>query len=343
MLKRTFMKTSLMSSLAYLYGCGPGDSDFGKINSPTISLTPPSINKENDKYSEFYEKIATDEASYIANFSHNPSWVYYTNISVTNTRWYISPIDIYSKKSGIYSLGPITANQASWWTVSPNSVSGNFITNQITISPIIDSSSDIFFDIGRQINISNSQIHSDRSLISNSTVSVKWYFFKASNGYWYIISDPRYSNGTLLVKRFSSLNGNYNWIDISTSGLTAVHEWSLGLLNIRLVPISAYVDANLGKSWNMDSTDGAQCVDLMHHYIDNALGVPYPHGFTGNAYSIYLAAANITTKTSAKYGSINFIKMNYTSGSIPNSGDIIFWSAPGVGHVANAVKLRKVG
>lgn len=339
MKRRNLIFGSASSSMLSLVGCGGSAIDTAATES--VGLKPPSVSSGNDLISARNRETAKawgNEVEAILNYSHQPSWVYYTD--PTGGRWYISPFELYTRQSGIYSLGPLTDGQASWWTVATMAVSGVSVINTLTTGSIPDNqTSDTFYDIGRRINVTNPQIHSDRNLIRNSSVPAKWYFFSAPNGRWYIVADPSYGpTDPPVVRRFDSVNENYNWVDVDTTGVRALFQWSLGQLYIRFSPISRYVDQNRGTSRDMDGAYGSQCVDLMHHYIDSALGISYPHGFTGNAFAIYTTAENSTTKTSAKYGRVTFTKVENSISAVPEPGDIIFWSAPDPGHVAIVIE-----
>jgi hypothetical protein len=342
--RRTLLLGSAYSSMLGLAGCGGSDEDRQTSEAP--DLQPPSVGGSKSATAEQDRKFAlawTNEVEAIVNYSHKPSWVYYTDR--LGSRWYISPFELYSRASGIYSLGPLVNGQASWWTVATSAVTGNSAINSLTVGAIADDlRSDTFYDIGRRINVTDSLIHSDRSKIANSSVPAKWYFFSAPNGRWYIIADPGYGSiNPPIIRRFDALNGNYNWVEVDTTGVRAIFQWFLGELTIRFSPIPRYVSSNQGQSRDMDGSYGAQCVDLMHHYIDSALGIAYPHGFTGNAYAIYSAAASSTTKTSSKFGSVVFTKIANSATAVPLPGDIVFWSAPDPGHVAVVIDANISG
>ena len=342
--KRDFLIGSAYSGILALAGCG-GSEENQNGGEPT-DLQPPSVNGGRVSTTAQDRKYAlawANEVEAILNYSHKPTWVYYTDPSAS--RWYISPFDLYSRASGVYSLGPLTNGDASWWTVATNAVTGVSVINTLTIGAVADDPrSDTFYDIGQKANVTNALIHSDRSLIANKSVSAKWYFFAAPNGRWYIIAAPGYGSvDPPDIRRFDTLNGDYHWVQVDTTGVQAIFTWSLGQLTIRLSPTPQYVATNQGLSRDMDGSYGSQCVDLMHHYIDTALGIPYPHGFTGNAYAIYTAAANSTSKTSTKYGSVTFTKIANTTTAVPEPGDIIFWSAPNPGHVAVVINASNSG
>lgn len=99
----------------------------------------------------------------------------------------------------------------------------------------------------------------------------------------------------------------------------------------------AFVNANIGRCIDMDGAYGYQCVDLMHAFIQNVLGVPRAyHSIRGNAYQIY---ANIGSSVTISYGSrtVRLDKIANTPTGVPQKGDIIFWNTSvggGYGHVA---------
>jgi hypothetical protein len=99
--------------------------------------------------------------------------------------------------------------------------------------------------------------------------------------------------------------------------------------------VDAFVRAKESRCTDMDGAYGCQCVDLMHSYIADVLGVPYSaHSIRGNAYPIFAKAGGSTT---IQYGSrkVRLDKIVRSNGAIPRSGDIVFWNSPdGYGHVA---------
>lgn len=160
---------------------------------------------------------AQTEPTAIANTTQIASWVYYTDTA--SSRWYISPYNTTAKVS-IYSLGPITNGKASWWTVANGVAWIDSANKSITTDNNLDtSSSDSFKDIASNTTVVNPLIHSDRQKIQGSTVPIKWYFFQASNGRWYIINNPS-SDGKSTVYLFASKNNVYDWQSVDTSGLS---------------------------------------------------------------------------------------------------------------------------
>jgi len=85
----------------------------------------------------------------------------------------------------------------------------------------------------------------------------------------------------------------------------------------------------------MDGAYGCQCVDLMHSFIQDVLGVPRSaHNIRGNAYPIYrdFPTTKIITNGTRR---VRLDKITNTPSGIPRKGDIIFWRhSNGIGHVA---------
>ena len=161
--------------------------------------------------------------------AHLASWAYYTDPTAcpNSCRWYISQID--SGKVGVYSLGPIVNHLAGWWTVGQSGAVINLSGNQVSIDSGLDSdSSNSFFDVGLQQWLSNVSIHSDRQKIQGKTVPIKWFFFQAPNGLWYIVTAPGYGGSTTEVLKFSESGGQYNWQATDTADLVPVFTDSGG-------------------------------------------------------------------------------------------------------------------
>jgi subtilisin-like proprotein convertase family protein len=146
-------------------------------------------------------------------------FMYYTANTKTaegKSRWYISQI------SGFYqgmvlSLGPIeTINgvvKAGWKEVGKDVATTDIVNSQITIGSIVDNPSFDYKDWGLGLNRHDPKIQEDIELIRDSMVNVKWWFFKASNGSWYIIN----STGSSIYK-FGTTSGQYDWKRIDTTG-----------------------------------------------------------------------------------------------------------------------------
>ena len=173
----------------------------------TIDL--PSISKS--KLTLFQKD--SDEAKIIKGSIQNLSWAYYTDKN--SKRWYISPVDS-SNKVVVYSLMDFKDGKNGWGTVGENVASFNLQNETVSIGYISDNPKHRYFDAGWDEWNIDPKIQRDIEYIRNSTVSIKWWFFQASNGSWYIIN----KNGD--TWRFSSKvkNGErvYDWIDINMNG-----------------------------------------------------------------------------------------------------------------------------
>ncbi len=104
--------------------------------------------------------------------------------------------------------------------------------------------------------------------------------------------------------------------------------------------VDEFVNAQLGEAVDVDGYpdyNKYQCVDLMHLYIGDVLGVPRDdHNIRGNAYAIY---QSIGTSKTIRSGSrtVRLDKIvNDTNDPnlIPQKGDIVFWNNGKYGHVA---------
>ena len=170
-----------------------------------------------------------DEADIIKNNVHILSWAYY--LDKGQERWYISPTNAY-QKVGVYSLMPIKNGNAGWATVGQNVAQFDLEDETITIDYITDNYDYLYYDIGWKSWNTDSLIQSDIMKIRNSTVDIKWWFFQAPNGYWYIIN----KSGEIL--RFSSkLNFNgyeeYNWIDIDIGNFKPIFFIENGIKKVK--------------------------------------------------------------------------------------------------------------
>ncbi|EDN68055.1 secreted protein [Beggiatoa sp. PS] len=116
---------------------------------------------------------------------------------------------------------------------------------------------------------------------------------------------------------------------------TVDYSWGSGNGNPLSALVDSFVQSSTGNCIDMDGKYGCQCVDLMHSYIQEVLGVPRSaHNIRGNAYPIYNGLANSTTISSGTQV-VQLNKIPNTPSGVPQKGDIIFWtSADGFGHVA---------
>lgn len=174
--------------------------------------------------------LATERDSILNNGApHVASWAYYTD---PGDRWYIS--EVKAGKVAVYSLGPIVNHNAGWWTVGDGVATVNAASNRVAIDPNIDlNSSSTFYDVGLRQWLTDASIHSDRQKIQGTNVPIKWFFFNAPNGSWYIVNAPGYGSATQILK-FSELNGAYDWKATDTADFVPVFSssgnggWNVG-------------------------------------------------------------------------------------------------------------------
>lgn len=328
-----------LTTLLSISGCGGGvDSDQAPDFVSNLPARPTIGEKSFFARQQALSLRGDVERQAIVDTNQMSTWAYYQD--ATRSRWYISQINT-SGKVGVFSLGPIQNGKASWRTVADSAASVNLNNGKVTIDAgLTNTISDWFFDVGLGEYFSDPSIHNDCRMIQNSAVDIAWYFFLAPNGMWYITLPKKFFPSEVSVLRFSAKNGQYDWIPVDVKDVVRYESTPLtgSGQRIKLVdhPVNSFIDGYLGKSTNMDGAYGAQCVDLMHAYIDAALVIPYPHGFTGNAYPIYANAAADTVKSSTLFGSVTFSKIANSSTIAPQKGDIIFWSSAlgaGSGHV----------
>lgn len=81
-----------------------------------------------------------------------------------------------------------------------------------------------------------------------------------------------------------------------------------------------------GKGIDTDNAFGFQCMDLMHSYILNCLGLPYNVLAAPAAKNVWYNFTNLT-------GNQNFNKIANTPTGVPLKGDIVLWDGL-YGHVA---------
>jgi len=176
------------------------------------SSTPSTIDLPTTSKQSLFQKDS-DEAKIIKGSIQNLSWAYYTDEN--SKRWYISPVDS-TNKVVVYSLMDFKDGKNGWGTVGENVASFNLQNETVSIGYISDNPEHRYFDAGWDEWTVDAKIQDDIEYIRNSTVSIKWWFFQASNGSWYIIN----KNGD--TWRFSSKvkDGDrvYDWIDINMNG-----------------------------------------------------------------------------------------------------------------------------
>jgi len=203
-----------------LAGCGDG------LTAPASTTPPPE--RTTTRLPELPSGAAmyaapgvSIERQSIVGRTHTSHWAYHTPTQAVESgeRWYISRIHAMVPGEA-YSLGPIENGQAAWWTIGTQATTFNSALNYMTFAPNLDTDpSNSFYDAGLKRTVTNSRIHADRRGLQGRSAPVKWYFFEAVNGLWYIVNAPSYGT-RLIVLRFASLNGEYDWQPVDVSGVT---------------------------------------------------------------------------------------------------------------------------
>ena len=188
-----------MILVLFLVGCGENNTSTKEI--PIVSSKSIMIQKQ--------------EGEIIKSSISTLSWAYYTDES--SKRWYISPVDS-ANKVVVYSLMGFKDGKNGWGTVAKDVASFDLYNETVSIDYINDNYEYKYFDAGWNEWTVDTQIQKDIEYIRDSTVSIKWWFFQASNGSWYII------NKIGDTWKFSSKvkNGErvYDWIKIDMGGNT---------------------------------------------------------------------------------------------------------------------------
>lgn len=164
----------------------------------------------------------SSERQMLVNRTHVSPWAYHTTSAAVrqDERWYISRIRR-NLPGDTYSLGPIQNGQAAWWTIGTEIAAFNSLLSSISFPAQLDTDpSDTFWDIGLGRPVTNPRIHSDRRGLEGRTTPVKWYFFQAANGGWYIVNATGYG-AVVTVLRFASKGNDYDWQPVDMSGVTA--------------------------------------------------------------------------------------------------------------------------
>ena len=97
-----------------------------------------------------------------------------------------------------------------------------------------------------------------------------------------------------------------------------------------MITVDQFITTHNGKSIDTDGAYGFQCMDLMHKYCQEVLGIPDLRVLAAaTAKDVYLNFFSI-------YGHENFDRIDNTPTGIPQKGDILFWGTVvgSSGHVA---------
>jgi hypothetical protein len=226
----------------------------------------------------------------------------------------------------------------SYLTVSPSSV--NFDENfQISFTlKEVNGAAKSFENVAIAILDPYDGLVFDWAMFSNVTIPANGTFSESVTNSIYARNDR--PNGTYKAVIRGKVDGQ--WFDFDTTGNGVNPKmFTVGGGNNDFpsdVSIDAFVQAKNGNCTDMDGAWGCQCVDLMHAYIQDVLGVPRSdHGIRGNAYDIY-AGINGSADISSGSRRVRLEKIDNTPSGIPQKGDIIFWnkaqSNGWFGHVA---------
>ncbi|NEW60675.1 S8 family serine peptidase, partial [Sulfurovum sp. bin170] len=225
-MKSNIFKTILsMLIVISMVGCNSNKSDTKTTyNVPVQDELPAVVSVEAlDKKSHdlSYQKESNPDLDAIKSQDNLLQFMYYTANTKTaeeKSRWYISQINGFYQGM-VLSLGPVeTINgvvKAGWKEVGQNVATISITDEQITVGNIANNPSFNYKDWGLGVDRYDPKIQEDIELIRNTTVDVKWWFFKASNNSWYIIN----STGSSIYK-FGTASGQYNWQKIDTTGET---------------------------------------------------------------------------------------------------------------------------
>ena len=208
----------------FIIGCNDANQKITNSNNelPSVSSSSTTTN---------LEKKSISDINAIKSKANTLSFAYYTANRLTkegNKRWYISQING-GLKGYVFSLMPIVNNKAGWGEVGKNVASLDIYQNNITIGYIADNPTYEYKNWGLGTMQTNPIIQEDIELIRNSTVDIKWWFFKANNKSWYIVNQKS-------IYKFASKDGIYDWqkIDIPTN-LSIEFFIEDGLKKMRLI------------------------------------------------------------------------------------------------------------
>jgi len=182
-----------------------------------------------------------NEVNAITSFENKLSWAYYRDKS--QSRWYISYTDI-SNKVDIYSLMAIKNGLAGWATVGKNVASVNLDNKNIIVDYIADNISNTYHDVGWNEVITDPIIQKDIEMIRNSTVNVEWWFFQASNGFWYIINKEGF------VYKFASKDGLYDWIRIDMGNYKPIFKIENSEMKVSFTETPFILNSPINESAN---------------------------------------------------------------------------------------------
>ena len=188
-----------------------------------------------------YKSMKKSESEIITNAISTLSFAYFRDED--KNQWYISYIDLFNKVN-VYSLTPFRNGNNGWGTIGKNIASFDSEAESIKIDYIADNNEYRYYDEGWKSWNTDPMIQDHISWIRNDNVNIEWWFFKATNGSWYII------NKAGEVWKFSSKNNNYDWIKIDMGGAKPIFSMDNGVKRIKYETsntnkiISTYYDSS---------------------------------------------------------------------------------------------------
>jgi len=210
-MKKSLIKVVILGFIGLsLVGCG---SDTVVTNHELPNVTEISSSSDN-----FMMKSTQDDLDAIKSQENILKFGYYkanTKTDEGKSRWYISQIN--GGLTGyIFSLMPIETIdgkvRAGWGEVSRDASHINIDDEKNYVGDIVNNYSYDYKDWGLGIQKHDPLIQKDIEMIRNTTVDIKWWFFKSSNGFWYIV------NKNNLIYKFATENGLYAWQKINLTG-----------------------------------------------------------------------------------------------------------------------------
>jgi len=91
--------------------------------------------------------------------------------------------------------------------------------------------------------------------------------------------------------------------------------------------LNEYIKKYNGVGIDTDGYYGFQCMDNMHQYCKDVLGLDYSVLAQSDAKSVYMNFPNVP-------GATNFTQIKNTTTAVPQVGDLMFWGYAPSGHVA---------
>jgi len=190
-------KAIISSVLVFsLLGCGNETRTPETRSLETMVL--PNIATSNENLGQ--QKATQSEIDIIKNSVHELSWAYFYK----DGRWGIStPLAPY-----VFSLMPIVNGVAGWGEVSLTAGHIDIDNNIITIGDIPTKTTCEYYDWGLRESKENCIIQSDIENFRNSTIGIAWWFFQASNGNWYIMTE---GHSVAFMFDGNETTGDYDW------------------------------------------------------------------------------------------------------------------------------------